>query len=106
MRATWQAFFFLPYSQVHRHKRAENRKAAAPQDVLPMLGTEAEATNSALVSVVASDAISAARASQRGLAKTRGSGRSLVGKTQFPSQSSGIEEKPMAHADILQSSDP
>ena len=24
----------------------------------------------------------------------------------FPSQSSGIEEKPMAHADILQSSDP
>ncbi|MXQ82644.1 hypothetical protein E5288_WYG009638 [Bos mutus] len=33
--------------QVHRHKRTENRKAAAPQDVLQILGTEAEAMNSA-----------------------------------------------------------
>lgn len=58
------------------------------------------------MSAVASDAVSVVCAQQRGLGKTRESGRSLVGKKQFPSQSRGSEEKPMAHADILQSSDP
>lgn len=94
------------FSQVHRHKRTENRETAAPQDILQMLGTEAEATNSALVSAVVSNTVSVVHAEQRGFGKARGSGGSLVGKKRFPSQSNGNEEKLMADAEILQSSDP
>ena len=160
MRATGQACFFLPCSQVHRHKRTEHggpvapqdtlqipgrtehrgaaaphdalqmpgrtehrgaaaphdalqmlgrtehRGTAAPQDALQMPGTEAEAVNSALAGAVASDAVSVVYAQESRLGKTRASGRSLGGKKQFSSQSSGSEEKPMAHEDILQASDP
>ena len=38
MRATWQAWFFLLGSQVHRHKRTEHGGAAVPQDALQMPG--------------------------------------------------------------------
>lgn len=63
-----------------------------------MLGTEAEARDSALVSVVCAE--------QRGLGKARGERGMLGGKKGFPSQSNSNEEKLMADGEILQSPDP
>ena len=87
-------------------RRTEHGGAATPQDALQTPETEAEAVNSALAGAMASDAVIVVHAQQSWLGKTRASGRSLGGKKQFSSQSSGSEEKPMAHADILQASDP
>lgn len=58
MRATWKAVFPALLFRVQRHKGTENREAAAPPDIPQMLGTETEATDSALVRVVASNMVS------------------------------------------------
>lgn len=55
MRAIRKAVFPALLTQVHRHKKTENREAATSGDTLQMLGREAEAKDSALVNLLASN---------------------------------------------------
>lgn len=72
MRATWKAMFPALLFQVQRQKGTENREAEHHQSSCKRQQQRQEATDPALVSVVASNMVSVVPAEQRGSGKARG----------------------------------